>query len=160
MDMDIRINEDLLMNFYLFRQAKTAVFEDRCLYHYVLRKGSAATSKLNQYKLWDPLKVLRRLAEETKNVPQWNQIVQNRLTYQQVCRATMSLSDQADLIRPCRDAARRELRKRLYSTLTGSASLKLKVMTLWVSVWPASYGWVHNVYARLTGVDKKYEIES
>lgn len=160
MDKSIRINEDLLMNFYLFRQAKTAVFEDICPYHYVLRKGSAATSRLNAHKLEDPLKVLHLLLEETADVPEWNRIVERRLIYQLVGSATMSMGQQRDLIRPCRKAARNELRQHLASTLTGSACpMKLKVMALWAAVWPASYCWVHSAYAKATGIDKKFEVK-
>ena len=67
MDTSIHINEDLLMNFYLFRQVKKAVFEDVCPYHYVLRKGSATTSRLNEHKLYDPVRVMHILLEETAN---------------------------------------------------------------------------------------------
>lgn len=45
MDLSIKINEDVLMNYYLFKAAQRAVYEDFCPYHYVLRKGSAATSR-------------------------------------------------------------------------------------------------------------------
>lgn len=55
--MDIRINEDLLMNFYLFKVAPKAVFDDWCPYHYIVRSGSASRSKLNKHKIYDPIKV-------------------------------------------------------------------------------------------------------
>ena len=51
MPMDIRINEDVLMNYWLFKAADSAVYEDFCPYHYILRKDSAATSILNEHKL-------------------------------------------------------------------------------------------------------------
>ena len=69
MDQSIRINEDLLMNYYLFLQAKVSVFEDVCPYHYVLRKGSAATSRLNSHKLEDPLKVTHIILEHAPMEP-------------------------------------------------------------------------------------------
>lgn len=160
MDKNICINEDLLMNFYLFRQAKTAVFEDICPYHYVLRKGSAATAWLNAHKLQDPVKVLHILLEETQAVPAWNRIVERRLIYQLVNTAALPLGQQRVLIRPCRKDARKELRQRLGKTLTGSACYpRLKIMALWAAVWPASYGWVHRAYAKATGIDKKYEVK-
>lgn len=160
MDKSIRINEDLLMNFYLFRQAKVCIFEDRCPYHYILRKGSAATSSLNEYKLKDPLAVLHILLKDTTDVPEWNAIVERRLMYQLVSSATLGLGDQKELIKPFRKEARRELRQRLWKTLKGSAcGLKLKIMVLWAAVWPASYWAVHWLYARITGSDKKYAVE-
>lgn len=54
---DIRINEDLLMNYYLFSAAEKAVFEDWCPYHYIIREGSASRAKLNEHKLYDPIRV-------------------------------------------------------------------------------------------------------
>ena len=160
MDTSIHINEDLLMNFYLFRQVKKAVFEDVCPYHYVLRKGSATTSRLNEHKLKDPLKVRRRLLEETADIPEWNRIVQRRLVYQLIGTATLSLGDQKELIAPVRREARRELRRDVWHTLRGrNLGTKLKIMALWAAIWPWSYCMVHKLYARIRGTDKKYEVK-
>ena len=57
MDASIRINEDLLMNFYLFSAAKKAVYEDFCPYHYVVRSGSATRRGLTPQKIDDPIRV-------------------------------------------------------------------------------------------------------
>ena len=160
MDKSIRINEDLLMNFYLFRQAENAVFEDVCPYHYVLRKGSAATSRLNEHKLRDPLCVLHILLTETADMPQWNVIIQRRLIYQLINTATLPLCEQKTLISPVRKEARRELRRRLGTTLKCSHfGMKLKIMALWAAIWPWSYYIVHKLYARIRGTDKKYEVK-
>lgn len=160
MDTSIRINEDLLMNFYLFRKADICVFEDVCPYHYMLRQGSAAVSRLNEHKLKDPLKVQQILDRETKENPLWNSAVQRRLMYQLVGSATIPLGNQKDLIKPFRKEARKELRRNLWKTLKGNAcGLKLKMMVLWVAIWPDSYGWVHRTYAKMTGLDKKYAVE-
>ena len=56
MDLSIKINEDLLMNFYLFCQAEKSVFEDFCPYHYIVRSTSASRQKLNEHKIYDPIK--------------------------------------------------------------------------------------------------------
>ena len=56
-DTSIKINEDLLMNFYLFSAADQTVFEDWCPYHYIAREGSASRSKLNLHKIYDPIRV-------------------------------------------------------------------------------------------------------
>lgn len=158
MDKSIRINEDLLMNFYLFRQARCCVFEDVCPYHYVLRKGSAATSRLNEHKLADPVRVRRILLEETALVPQWNAIVLNHLAYQLIAGATLPLGDQKDLIKPHRKACRKELRQRLGRFLK-VCGMKTKIMAFWVGVWPGSYTLVHQVYAKISGVDRKFAVE-
>lgn len=159
MDRSVRNMEDLLMNFYLFRRAKRSVFEDICLYHYVLRKGSAATSRINEHKLKDPLKVMHILMEETKSERNWHTIVTRRLSNLLINGATIALERQNEWMAPFRRSARKELRQRLAQILKEPAfGLKLKIMALWASVWPAGYGWVHRAYARMTGLDKKFEV--
>lgn len=54
---DIKINEDLLMNYILFSQANRAVYQDRCKYHYLIRSGSASRSGLNWNRIYDPIRV-------------------------------------------------------------------------------------------------------
>lgn len=57
LDKTVKINEDLLMNFYLFKQAKKTVFQDICPYRYIVRSNSATRQKLNQYRIFDPIRV-------------------------------------------------------------------------------------------------------
>lgn len=71
---DIKINEDLLMNYILFSKANLSVFEDRCKYHYIVRKNSASRSNLNENKIFDPIRVkeiiLENIDEEFRNSAQ------------------------------------------------------------------------------------------
>ena len=159
MDASIRINEDLLMNFYLFRQTNKAVFEDVCLYHYTLRQGSTMVSQLNAHKLRDPVHVMHILLDETEGQLQWKDIIRRRLVYLLISNATLSLSQQRDLI-PVRRESRQELRRRLAHTLTSKTfDAKLKIMALWAAIWPWSYCMVHKLYARIRGTDKKFEVK-
>lgn len=57
MDRTIRINEDLLMNFYLFSAADKTVFEDWCPYQYMVRSSSATRVRLNEHRIYDPIRV-------------------------------------------------------------------------------------------------------
>lgn len=57
MDLSIKNNEDLLMNFFLFEQAEKSVFEDICPYHYILRQGSASYRQLHEHSIFDPIRV-------------------------------------------------------------------------------------------------------
>lgn len=57
MDISIKNNEDLLMNFVLFLNAKKSVYEDFCPYHYIIRQSSASRQTLNKNKIYDPIKV-------------------------------------------------------------------------------------------------------
>ena len=64
MDFSIRINEDFLMNYYLFSQAEKAVWEDVCPYHYIARVGSASRRRMNARKIYDPIRVRQLVLEQ------------------------------------------------------------------------------------------------
>ena len=51
LDINIRVNEDLLANYYLFSRAKKIVFHDICLYRYIRRANSCTTSKFGEKQL-------------------------------------------------------------------------------------------------------------
>ena len=57
MDLSIKYNEDLLMNFYLFQTAKNSVYEDFCGYHYLARSSSASRKAFSLERVTDPVKV-------------------------------------------------------------------------------------------------------
>ena len=159
LDSSIKINEDLLMNYYLFRKAKRAVFYDKCYYHYMIRKNSASTSKINKNKLEDPYKVLMILLAETKEDPKLNQIVEERYVRYLVGTATMSLADNPDLIRPYQQDARKKLKNELKRCIHLKFNKKLKILVIWAALFPTLYRKVHEIYAHITGTDKKYEIK-
>lgn len=157
MDFSVKINEDVLMNYWLFKAANRSVFEDVCPYHYVLRMGSAATSKLNSHKLRDPLKVTHLILEDSDDALQ--PFVLARLARQLVSYASMNAGDQPDLILSFRKECRKELRQRLGAILHCPAiGKKLKLMAVFTAVCPGAYGLVHKLYAKISGVDRKYEI--
>lgn len=64
-DESIRINEDLLMNYYLFKKAQNSVFCDVCKYHYIIRENSASRQKLNRNKIIDPIRVKQIMLEDS-----------------------------------------------------------------------------------------------
>ncbi len=62
-DMNIKINEDLLWNYYLFRKSPKSIFEDFCPYHYMIRTTSASRQKLNKNLIFDPIKVKKYICD-------------------------------------------------------------------------------------------------
>lgn len=159
MDFTIKNMEDLLMNFYLFQKAQKSIYEDFCPYHYMLRKGSAATSSINENKLRGPMQVFKIIEEEVKDNDILANIIARRMISLQINHATLSYGKQRELIHPYRITARQELRKKLLLILRGNYSIKQKIMVFWVVVCPASYNWIHSVYEKITKNDKKYEVK-
>lgn len=62
-DPAIKINEDYLMNYYLFSRSKQSVFEDFCPYCYMLRQGSASYKVLHEHSIFDPIRVRKIILE-------------------------------------------------------------------------------------------------
>lgn len=157
---DIKNNEDVLMNYCFFKSAHLSVYEDFCPYHYILRKGSAATSRLNENKLKDPIRVTKIILQDCANLPEVFRIAEERLITQMVNISALSATEQSDLIKPYRKETRTELRNKLISALSKPyIGKRTKIKAVWVSIFPASYRWVHTMYAKITGLDRKYSIE-
>lgn len=66
MDFSIKNNEDMLMNYHLFSAAKNSIYEDICPYHYILRSGSASHKKLNDHRIYDPVRVRELILEQAQ----------------------------------------------------------------------------------------------
>jgi len=160
MENGIRNMEDLLMNYYLFREAKASVYEDVCPYHYMLRPSSAATSKISEHKLKDPVRVLRILLKENENEPEVYAVVRRRYVRMLIQYAAMDCSNQDDWVGAYRKEMRGELKKQLAGIVKDyDFPPRLKLMAIWAGVLPGSYGWVHKVYAKLRGFDKIYDLD-
>lgn len=153
----IKNNEDLLINYYLFKGAEKSVFEDVCKYHYMVRPNSATTAKLNEHKLLDPLKVRKILLREENDDAEYRRILTGALVSQLVTLSTKSLKENPELIRPARKDARAELRGLIPEVFKGQ-SVFVKAKALWAAYAPTSYRIVHELYLKITGLDKKYEI--
>lgn len=159
MDCSIKINEDLLMNFYLFRAAGQTVFEDVCPYHYMVRKGSAATSKSSINNLLDPVKVRKKLLTETEGNEELHSLARQSLIRQLVHIASMPVRKQPDDIRTYIAEARQDLRRELAALrMDPYAPKKLQVQGLWAAIWPASYGMIHSIYGEISGATHKYDV--
>ena len=159
MDLSIKNTEDLLMNYYLFENADLSVYEDFCPYHYMVRKGSAATASVNENKLRDPLLVLKTIKTEISSDPVLQDAINKRIAGCLVGLSTMKLDAQAELKKPYRDNARAELRQLLPELLRGNGSKRLKTMAIWAAVWPDSYCFAHQIHGKISGNDRKYEVE-
>ena len=158
-DGNIKINEDFLMNYYLFRESKKSVYEDFCPYHYMLRKGSASRGRINKNRLCDPIKVTHIIVDDTRERKKIHVAAKQRLFNQLVAASTLCTKEQSEDIKRYRKEYRQELRKNSSDILKGQYNKKLKLKVLWASIWPFSYMLVHMAYAKLTGIEKKNNVE-
>lgn len=159
MNTSIKNNEDLLMNFYLFRESQCSIYEDWCPYHYLVRKGSATSTKINEHKLLDPIKVTEILMCEAKEDVALQSILMQRYIRQLINLGTMPVKENEELILPHKKQARRLLRAHFIEYWKdGNVDFEVKMMALWSAVWPWSYEKIHWLYAVMTGKNKKYDL--
>lgn len=152
MPLDIKINEDLLMNYLLFKEANQTVYEDICPYHYVLRKGSAATSR-KRYHLTDPLRVNERIKDELRNDVQLYPVAYSRYIYTLIGAAAQKQWSEESWT-ACKQL-KQEIRSRAISNCT---STKLRLMAAGAGYMLPLYRLVRWGYDQITGVSKKYDI--
>ena len=161
MDGHFKIHEDMLMNFYLFQKSKKAIYEDICLYHYQIRKGSAAMTKRTIHNLKDPVEVTMRILEEAKGEDvalfflakeRWLQQMIN------ICALPESSLGRKERIyqRQIKRQLRAEIKQVLLEKQIGK---KVRIKAGCVSLFPKSYRLIHRIYAKMTGIDRAYEIE-
>ena len=151
---DIRINEDLLLNYYLFKQSNASVYEDKAFYHYILRKGSAATSKKERYKTLDPLKVISIIKEDVSDNNKLSIVV-----YQRYLRCLINIAVQQDWKEDAHNA-RKTLKEEIFSKrfFEECLPIKLKLIVIGVAFFCGGYRLVRKVYELITGVSNKYKI--
>lgn len=149
---NIKINEDLLMNYWLFKGADSVVYEDICPYHYILRRGSAATSKKKNH-ITDPLLVMNII----KNDLQGNEMLYP-IAYSRYLRILIGVSAQnqwKEEGRRAREQLKQEIR---LGELSNCNSGKLKMMALGTAYFLPVYRIIRKIYDELTGVSEKYDI--
>lgn len=152
MDYKIRINEDLLMNFLLFSYAQKSVFRDECKYHYMLRKGSAATSKPQPYKLLDPQRVAGILCHETAGDPQQYSAALCR--YVRVLIGNTMQKEYPEIAREAQEILKQQKKRGQLQHLP----LKERYMAILAANAKPLYRMIRWGYERVTGVNHKYDV--
>lgn len=155
---DLRNMEDLLFNFFLFRESDLSVYEDFCPYHYIVREGSAATCQINAHKLNDPLIVFNTIKEETEKDVLLQNMVERRIVNYLIRLSTMRKGKQPELVRLYRRQARKELSEKIPIALKSQWGTRQKLQMLFAVICSPGYALVHRLYEKQKGLDNKYEV--
>lgn len=145
MDASIRINEDLLMNYYLFKEADKSVFEDWCPYHYMVRYTSVSRQELNEHKIYDPIKVKQIIANDASEKLEESA----KCAYLGTCLNTYNSLIVADDKKFDGDTAK--VRQMILDCWESRrvVSVKTRVMLYLIRNMPLLYRTIYLVYARL-----------
>lgn len=158
LDNEIKINEDLLLNYMAFCKSEKSVFLDEPYYHYIIRKNSATTSEWNKNKLKDPLIVLETMdaleeREEIKN------IIRNRYIHQLMRVVILMPKNNRNELKSYKREARGKLRTVLSENKNNSFISRRNMLLGRLAVlWPWGTWLLHQIYSSVRGTKNKYKV--
>lgn len=159
-DESIKINEDLLINYYLFKNAKKSIFYDKCFYNYTIRKGSAATSKVNINKIIDPIKVRKEILEDLDKNSDLYDIAYEKyiMSLVGVCRSVQIRKNKE--YKSYIDDAKKSLRYEINNIIKNKVvSKKIKLMVIGNLYFSRIFYTIDDIHAVKTGNRTKYEVK-
>lgn len=151
----VKINEDLLMNYYLFKRADTSIYEDFCPYHYIVRSGSAANSEVSFGKIVDPVIVRKTIRDDIKPESPLYQIATEIYLRALINASTYKKQWKNSGFKP------RKLLKEGIKQNRSTNGVSKKVMCMaWTAAYvPVLYRIIRKTYDFVTGNNKKYSLE-
>lgn len=156
-DENIVINEDLLLNYFLFHRSEKAVFIDVPYYHYMVRKNSASTSDWNEHKIKDPIYVLETMYErETES--ELKKIINNRYIYQMV----RVIIFQSDKRKTELQKYQKEFKQKLKKVLKQTNKKEISHKNYWMTQMVLRCTWglrlLHWLHGEIKGTNNKYKV--
>ena len=153
----IKINEDLLFNYFIFKGAKKSVFEDVPKYHYMVRRNSAATAKMNINKLRDPFLVVQKMmSQETGEV---YCLLEKRYLYLLEKVSTRGDLGHSKELQEYQKEKRKELKGILRGNQLKASYGKKEMLQLKLAMTsPVVYRVINDIYARITGSKNRYKV--
>lgn len=147
-DVSLRENEDLLMNYCLFKAAEKSVFEDFCPYQYLIRTDSASHGSIKPHYLADPVKIGELLLPDTANLPDVNRMAARYYVVKLIKAATNKDGLANADIRQIKKDAAKKLRTFLPKYLAyKNESKKRKLLAVFAAYAPGIYHFIHKLYA-------------
>lgn len=157
LDEGIRINEDLLFNYCLFKNSKKSIFLDIPFYHYIIRKNSASTSSINRYKMEDPLKVIQIISESEEGDIRF--LLEKRYAYLLEKVSSMKIDNKNFELREIQEKRRKELCNLLNNKLLRANYSKKEMFQLKLAAnYPTVYRLLNYIYGSVTGSRNRYKI--
>lgn len=156
-DENIVINEDLLLNYFLFHRSEKAVFIDVPYYHYMVRKNSASTSDWNEHKIKDPIYVLEIMSEKEKD-GELKKIINNRYIYQMVRLIIFQSDNQKAELQKYQIEFKQKLKKVMKQINKKEISHK----NYWMAKMALRCTWglrlLHWMHGEIKGTNNKYRV--
>lgn len=150
----VKINEDLLMNYQLFKLSQKSVYYDITPYSYMIRSSSATGANSLITKREDSLRVLNQIKDDCINNNLLS-IIYKRYIYllMAICRDGLKDKSYMKYQKKQRKQLKKELRTDVFKSCIPK---KLKYMSLFSCYFPHIMKIIYKMYDLKTGTSKKY----
>lgn len=150
----VKINEDLLMNYQLFKLSQKSVYYDITPYSYMIRSSSDTGANSLITKREDSLRVLNQIKDDCINNNLLS-IIYKRYIYLLMAICRDGLKDKSYM--KYQKKQRKQLKKELKTDVFKSCiPKKLKYMSLFSCYFPHIMKIIYKMYDLKTGTSKKY----
>ena len=150
----VKINEDLLMNYQLFKLSQKSVYYDITPYSYMIRSSSATGANSLITKREDSLRVLNQIKDDCINNNLLS-IIYKRYIYllSAICRDDLKDRSYMEYQKKQRKQLKKELKTDVFKSCIPK---KLKYMSLFSCYFPHIMKIIYKMYDLKTGTSKKY----
>lgn len=154
LDETVKINEDLLMNYQLFKLSQKSVYYDITPYSYMIRSSSATGANSLITKREDALRVLNQIKDDCINNNLLS-IIYKRYIYllMAICRDDLKDRSYIEYQKKQRKQLKKELKTDIFKSCIPK---KLKYMSLFSCYLPHIMKVIYKMYVLKTGTSKKY----
>ena len=154
LDETVKINEDLLMNYQLFKLSQKSVYYDITPYSYMIRSSSATGANSLITKREDSLRVLNQIKDDCINNNLLS-IIYKRYIYllMAICRDDLKDRSYIEYQKKQRKQLKKELKTDIFKSCIPK---KLKYMSLFSCYLPHIMKVIYKMYDLKTGTSKKY----
>lgn len=154
LDETVKINEDLLMNYQLFKLSQKSVYYDITPYSYMIRSRSATGANSLITKREDALRVLNQIKDDCINNNLLS-IIYKRYIYllMAICRDDLKDRSYIEYQKKQRKQLKKELKTDVFKSCIPK---KLKYMSLFSCYLPHIMKVIYKMYDLKTGTSKKY----
>ena len=154
LDETVKINEDLLMNYQLFKLSQKSVYYDITPYSYMIRSRSATGANSLITKREDALRVLNQIKDDCINNNLLS-IIYKRYIYllMSICRDDLKDRSYIEYQKKQRKQLKKELKTDVFKSCIPK---KLKYMSLFSCYLPHIMKVIYKMYDLKTGTSKKY----
>ena len=154
LDETVKINEDLLMIYQLFKLSQTSFYYDITPYSYMIRSSSATGANSLITKREDALRVLNQIKDDCINNNLLS-IIYKRYIYllMAICRDDLKDRSYIEYQKKQRKQLKKELKTDIFKSCIPK---KLKYMSLFSCYLPHIMKVIYKMYDLKTGTSKKY----